>query len=123
VDKGHAGTLLHSGFSTSNQTDKGAIDEKCYQEFRNAGVRAVGCFNPHAASDLVQVTVPFAFQAAGKVLPVGDYRFSLDQKSDLVTITGSKVFGAILLTVPGDQLHNERSVSSVPALWRSMVSS
>ena len=61
------------------------------------------------ASESVQVTVPFAFQAAGKVLPVGDYRFSLDQKSDLVTITGSKVFGAILLTVPGDQLHNERS--------------
>ena len=61
------------------------------------------------ASDLVQVTVPFAFQAADKVLPAGDYRFSLDQKSDLVTITGSKVFGAILLTVPGDQLHNERS--------------
>jgi len=61
------------------------------------------------ASESVQVTVPFAFQAAGKVLPAGDYRFSLDHSTDLVTISGRDVLTTFLLTASGDQLHNERS--------------
>jgi len=64
---------------------------------------------PVQASNLIQANVPFAFQAAGKALPAGDYRFSLDQKTGFVTISGDKLFAAILLSVPSDQVHNQRT--------------
>jgi hypothetical protein len=71
---------------------------------------AVAGITAHArASDFVQATVPFAFRASGQALPAGDYRFSLNHSGDLVTISGHNLSTTMLLTTPGDQLHNDRS--------------
>ena len=61
------------------------------------------------ASDLVRVTVPFSFRAGGQVLPAGEFRISIDQRSSLVTISGKDVLTTILLAAPGNSPHDQRS--------------
>ena len=38
--------------------------------------------------DQAKVTVPFAFTAAGKILPAGEYRVKFNETARLVTLTG-----------------------------------
>ena len=38
--------------------------------------------------DQAKVTVPFAFNAAGRTLPAGEYRVKFDETAKLVTLTG-----------------------------------
>ena len=73
------------------------------------GLALAGIAGHAQASDLMQVSVPFAFEAGGKAMPAGNYRIMLDQRSDLMTISGGGVLAAILGTAPGDQLYHQRS--------------
>jgi hypothetical protein len=52
--------------------------------------------------------VPFAFSAAEKTLPAGDYRVTLDRAVDRVTLRGENT-GAILFVTPAVDLKDGRS--------------
>lgn len=51
-----------------------------------------------AESDLIRVTVPFAFTAGAKTLPAGDYTVAADSHVLLVRGSGGSAF---LIAVPG----------------------
>jgi hypothetical protein len=57
-----------------------------------------------------QVTVPFEFAAAARILPPGDYRVSFNASSELVTLRGPDLSSIILMTAPGDRFKDERNV-------------
>jgi len=63
-----------------------------------------------SAQHSIQVTVPFAFAAAGRVLPAGDYRVSLSQSGEIASLRGQDLKTLFLLTAPGDRFQDERSV-------------
>jgi hypothetical protein len=63
-----------------------------------------------SAQPSTQVSVPFAFAAAGQVFPAGDYRLSLNESNNVVTLTGQDLKTIFLLTVPGDHVQGDRRV-------------
>jgi len=62
------------------------------------------------AQHSIRVSVPFAFAAAGRILPAGDYRLSHSESGDLVTLSGQDLKTTLLLTAPGNRFQDERSV-------------
>jgi len=52
----------------------------------------------------------FAFAAAGQMFPAGDYRVSLDESNQIVSLRGQDLKTIFLLTAPGDRFQDERSV-------------
>ena len=46
--------------------------------------------------DQAKVNVPFAFNAAGRTLPAGEYRVKFDERAKLVTLTGEEGTVALL---------------------------
>ena len=62
------------------------------------------------AQRATQVTVPFEFTVAGQILPPGDYRVSINEGGDLVTLRGYGVSPIIFLTSQGDNFRDERNV-------------
>ena len=63
-----------------------------------------------SAQPSTQVSVPFAFAAAGQMFPAGDYRVSLDESNQIVSLRGQDLKTIFLLTAPGDRFQDERSV-------------
>ena len=63
-----------------------------------------------SAQPSTQVSVPFAFAAAGQIFPAGDYRVSLDESNDVVTLRGQDLKTIFLLTAPGDSVPDDRRV-------------
>ena len=63
-----------------------------------------------SAQTSTRVSVPFAFAAAGQILPAGDYRVSLNQSTDLVTLSGPDRSSIFFLTIPDNSLQDERRV-------------
>src|SRR6266571_6556085 len=63
------------------------------------------------AQHSTRVSIPFAFAAAGHILPAGDYRVSQSESSDLVTLSGQELKTTMLLTAPGgERFQDGRSV-------------
>jgi hypothetical protein len=62
------------------------------------------------AQHTTQVTVPFEFSAAGRILPPGDYRVSFNANSELMTLQAPDLSSILLMTVPGDRFKDERNV-------------
>jgi len=60
------------------------------------------------AQNEIQVKVPFAFSAAQRTLPAGDYRVTLDRAVERVTLRGENT-GAILFVTPAVELKDDRS--------------
>jgi hypothetical protein len=63
-----------------------------------------------SAQPSTQVSVPFAFAAAGRMFPAGDYRVSLDESNQIVSLRGQDLKTIFMLTAPGDSIQDERSV-------------
>jgi hypothetical protein len=63
-----------------------------------------------SAQHTTQVTVPFEFAAAGRILPPGDYRVTFNESSELVMLRGPDLNSMILMTAPGDRFKDERNV-------------
>jgi hypothetical protein len=63
-----------------------------------------------SAQHTTQVTVPFEFAAAGRILPPGDYRVTFNESSAVVTLRGPDLNSTVLMTSPGDRLKDERNV-------------
>jgi hypothetical protein len=61
------------------------------------------------AQHTTQVTVPFEFAAAGRILPPGDYRVTFNETSPVVTLRGPDSSSIVLLTAPGDRFNDERN--------------
>jgi len=62
------------------------------------------------AQHTTQVTVPFEFAAAGRILPAGDYRVTFNESSAIVTLRGPDMNSIVLMTAPGDRFNDERNV-------------
>ncbi len=62
------------------------------------------------AQHTTQVTVPFEFAAAGRILPPGDYRVTFNESSAIVTLRGPDLNSVVLMTAPGDRFNDERNV-------------
>lgn len=62
------------------------------------------------AQHTTQVTVPFEFSAAGRILPPGDYWVSFNAGSELMTLRGPDLSSIILMSAPGDRFKDERNV-------------
>lgn len=59
----------------------------------------------------VRANIPFSFYAGGKVMPAGDYTFTINQQSRNILIYESdKGIGAFLLGLPHDGSNNERTL-------------
>src|SRR5215471_19109459 len=77
---------------------------------RNFGVLAVVLAAIAAnAEQRARVTVPFAFNAAGKTLPAGEYRVSFDAGDKLVTLSGERTNAVVLLSMSGNELNDPRT--------------
>jgi hypothetical protein len=63
-----------------------------------------------SAQPSTQVSVPFAFAAAGQIFPAGDYRLSLNESNEVVSLTGQDLKTIFLLTAPGDTVQGDRRV-------------
>jgi len=63
-----------------------------------------------SAQPSTQVSVPFAFAAAGKIFPAGDYRVSLDESNDVVSLRGEDLKTIFLMTAPGESVPDDRRV-------------
>jgi hypothetical protein len=63
-----------------------------------------------SAQHTTQVTVPFEFSAAGRILPPGDYRVSFNASSGFMTLQGPDLSSIILMSAPGDRFKDERNV-------------
>jgi hypothetical protein len=63
-----------------------------------------------SAQHTTQVTVPFEFSVAGRILPPGDYRVTFNESSELITLRGPDLNSIILMTAPGDRFQDERNV-------------
>jgi hypothetical protein len=61
------------------------------------------------AQHTTQVTVPFEFAAAGRILPPGDYRVTFNESSPVMTLRGPDLSPIVLLTAPGDRFNDERN--------------
>lgn len=66
---------------------------------------AMGLGNGARAADVVFASVPFGFQATGSFLPPGEYKFSIDSNTRLLTISGRNLSASVLLSAgqPLDQ--------------------
>src|SRR5438445_1541448 len=62
------------------------------------------------AQHTTQVTVPFEFAAAGRIMPPGDYRVTFNESDDLLRLQEPNLSSIILMTVPGDRFKDERNV-------------
>jgi hypothetical protein len=63
-----------------------------------------------SAQTSTRVRVPFAFAAAGQTLPAGDYRVSLNESTDLVSLRGPDRSSIFFLTIPDNRFQDERRV-------------
>ena len=63
-----------------------------------------------SAQPSTQVSVPFAFAAAGRMFPAGDYRVSLDESNQIVSLRGQDLKTIFLMTAPGDSVQEDRRV-------------
>ncbi len=63
-----------------------------------------------SAQTSTRVSVPFAFAAAGQMLPAGGYRVSLNQSPDLVTLRGPGRSSIFFLTILDNRFQDERRV-------------
>ncbi len=61
------------------------------------------------AAQEASVNVPFAFMAAGKLLPAGDYRFAIDRMRDMVSISSQGQRVGVLVTGRGEPVKENRS--------------
>lgn len=78
---------------------------------RNFAVLAVvlAAITAHAqVANRANATVPFAFNAAGIVLPAGDYMVSFDETDRLVTLAGQGTT-TVLLSTSTDELKDPRT--------------
>jgi len=55
----------------------------------------------------IEANVPFAFSAAGTIMPAGHYRLTVNT-SNLVSLTGPKAWSAAFFAVPGGQLREPK---------------
>ena len=62
------------------------------------------------AQPSTQVTVPFAFAAAGQMFPAGDYRLSFDTSNAVVSLRGEDLRTIFLMTAPGASVPDDRRV-------------
>src|SRR5215470_233860 len=53
--------------------------------------------------DQAKVNVPFAFNAAGRTLPAGEYRVKFDERAKLVTLAGEEGTVALLSSYADEQ--------------------
>lgn len=57
----------------------------------------------------VRVTVPFAFDAGGKLCPAGDYRITVDKGLGQVIFSTDRTRLAVLITTQGDSRRDYRN--------------
>ncbi len=65
----------------------------------------------NAQSEVVTVHVPFAFEAAGKLLPAGNYRVDREEATNVLVIHGTSGNSAAFLTMAVEQAGPANSAS------------
>lgn len=77
---------------------------------RNFGVLAVVMAAiAVSAQERARITVPFAFSAAGMTLPAGQYRVSLDESSNLITLSGENRRDVFVLSTSTNEVNDTRT--------------